>query len=102
MVAEPVIQKSYVSSDKMQLQETVLCAASPSSSTGSGSLTFHDLRTGSILASFKQTSAKVHCTDVLETRNAQGGFMLAAQPEKSILNVYNYQKVRGPYFPITG
>lgn len=79
----------------MQLQETILCSTAPGSSTGAGALTFHDIRTGSILASFKQTSSKPHCTDVLETRNAQGGFILAAQPEKSILNVYNYQNVCG-------
>jgi hypothetical protein len=83
---------------KMQLQETILCAASPSSGISTGSLAFHDIRTGSILASFKQTSSKIHCTDVIETSNGQGGFVLTVQPEKSIMNVYNYQKASRDQF----
>jgi pre-rRNA-processing protein IPI3 len=78
----------------MNLHETILCATAPvSSSTGPGAISLHDIQTGSSLASFKQTSANPHCTTFVESRDAQGGFMLAAQPDKSILNVYNFQKV---------
>ncbi|KAG6826557.1 hypothetical protein H0H92_015311 [Tricholoma furcatifolium] len=77
----------------MHLQESVFCAtAASSSSAGLGSISVHDIQTGTTLASFKQTNAAPHCTAFIETRNAQGGFILAAQPEKSILNVYNFQK----------
>lgn len=79
---------------KMHLQETVLCTTAPLlPSSGPGSISLHDIQTGAILASFKQTSAAPHCTAVYESRNTQGGFMLAAQPDKSILNVYNFQRV---------
>jgi pre-rRNA-processing protein IPI3 len=74
------------------VQETVVCCSSPSTSTGS--ITFHDIRTGAALATFKQTSARTHATDLVETKDGQGGFILSAQQDKSILNVYNYQKVR--------
>ncbi|THH13451.1 hypothetical protein EW146_g6764 [Bondarzewia mesenterica] len=78
----------------MRLQEVVLCATTPSSSAGgSGAIILHDIQTGSSLASFKQTSSSSHCTAVVNTADGQGGFMLAAQPDKSILNVYNFQKV---------
>ncbi|KAF8889379.1 WD40 repeat-like protein [Infundibulicybe gibba] len=77
----------------MQLQETILCAATPaSSSTGSGLISIHDIQTGSTLASFKQSNASPHCIAVVESRNAQGGFVLAAQSDKSTLNVYSFQK----------
>ena len=33
-------------------------------------------------------------TAVLQTQNGQGGFILSAQPDKSILNAYYFQKVR--------
>jgi pre-rRNA-processing protein IPI3 len=75
-----------------QIQETIVCCSSPSASTGS--ITFHDTRTGAALATFKQTNARAHCTDLVETRDGQGGFILSAQQDKPILNVYNYQKVR--------
>lgn len=78
----------------MQLQEVILCGTSPSSSSsGPGAISLHDIQTGSTLASFKQTSASIHSTAIVNTRDGQGGFMLAAQPDKSILNVYNFQKV---------
>ncbi|KAG6910225.1 hypothetical protein DXG01_012360 [Tephrocybe rancida] len=78
----------------MHLQETIFCAtAAASTSAGLGSISLHDIQTGTTLASFKQTNAASHCTAFVETRNAQGGFVLAAQPEKSILNVYNFQKL---------
>ncbi|KAF5373264.1 hypothetical protein D9615_007472 [Tricholomella constricta] len=77
----------------MHLQESVFCAtAAPSSSTGPGTISLHDIQTGTTLASFKQTNAGPRCTTFVESRNAQGGLMLAAQPEKSILNVYTFQK----------
>ncbi|KAK7686421.1 hypothetical protein QCA50_010645 [Cerrena zonata] len=77
----------------MHLQEIILCSTSPTSSaSGSGSITLHDIQTGSSLASFKQTSARSNSTAVVTTQNGQGGFMLSAQPEKSIMNVYNFQK----------
>src|ERR1700691_1798245 len=82
----------------MHLHETILCATGPiSSSTGPGAISLHDIQTGSSLASFKQTSASTHCTAFVESRDAQGGLILAAQPDKSILNVYNFQKVSGDF-----
>ncbi|KAG5721339.1 Pre-rRNA-processing protein IPI3 [Termitomyces sp. T112] len=77
----------------MHLQESVLCStAAASSSAGPGTISLHDIQTGTVLASFKQTNASPNCTAFVETRNAQGGFILSAQPDKSILNVYNFQK----------
>jgi pre-rRNA-processing protein IPI3 len=83
----------------MLLHETILCAATPT--TGPGAIAIHDLQTGSTLASFKQTNAAVHGTAVVESHNGQGGILLAAQHDKSILNVYNFQKVRSkhPFLP---
>lgn len=78
----------------MHLHEVILCAtASPSVNSGSGSVTIHDISTGASLASFKHTNAAPHCTAYLNSRNAQGGFFLAAQPDKSLLHAYNFQKV---------
>lgn len=78
----------------MHLQEVVICATSPTSvNPGPGTISLHDIQTGATLASFKQTSAGAHCTAVSRTRDGQGGFMLAAQPDKSIMNVYTFQKV---------
>lgn len=84
---------------KMRLQEVVLCSAAPSTSTsGAGAIALHDISTGSTLASFKQTSPAVQCTAVVNTTvldgTPQGGLILTSQPDKSILNVYNFQKVR--------
>ncbi|KAJ3517759.1 hypothetical protein NLJ89_g314 [Agrocybe chaxingu] len=77
----------------MLLQETVLCATSPSiSAAGSGLIAVHDIQTGATLASFKQTNAGPRSVAVFESRNNQGGFVLASHPDKSILNVYNFQK----------
>lgn len=79
----------------MQYQETVLCSSGASSSTqGHGAVTLHDLQTGSLLASFKQTNANRHSTASIPTKNGQGGFILTAQSEKSVLNTYYFQKVR--------
>lgn len=78
----------------MQFHETILCTTAPQTAgTGPGAIAIHDIQTGSSLATFKQTSAINHSTAVIESRDGQGGFMLAAQPDKSILNVYNFQKV---------
>lgn len=77
----------------MILQEVVLCATAPQASgSGSGAIVLHDIQTGTSLASFKQSSSTSHCTSFVETRDGQGGFILAAQQDKSILNVYNFQK----------
>ncbi|KAJ7576887.1 WD40-repeat-containing domain protein [Mycena floridula] len=77
----------------MYLQETILCAtAASSSNSGTGSITVHDITNGSSLASFKQTNASRCCTSFVETKNSQGGFVLASQPDKPVLNVYNFQK----------
>jgi pre-rRNA-processing protein IPI3 len=79
---------------EMILQEVVLCATVPlAAGSGSGAVVLHDIQTGSSLASFKQSSSAPHCTSFVETRDGQGGFILAAQQDKSILNVYNFQKV---------
>ncbi|KAF4610801.1 hypothetical protein D9613_006895 [Agrocybe pediades] len=77
----------------MHLQETILCATAPlNPAAGSGLIALHDIQTAATLASFKQTNAGPHSLAVLESTNTQGGFMLASQPDKSILNVYNFQK----------
>ncbi|KAJ8494375.1 hypothetical protein ONZ51_g2400 [Trametes cubensis] len=78
----------------MHLNEAVLCATAPSASgSGPGTLALNDIQTGTTLASWKQTSAAAHCTATVQSRNGQGGFMLAAQQDKSIMNVYNFQKI---------
>lgn len=77
----------------MHLHEIIFCATSSSSpASGSGSVTLHDISTGASLASFKQTNAFPHCTTFLTSKNAQGGFIFAAQPDKSLLHAYNFQK----------
>ncbi|KAH7929113.1 WD40 repeat-like protein [Leucogyrophana mollusca] len=76
----------------MHLQETILCATGSSSSSGPGAITLHDIHTGSSLASFKQTTSSTQSTAFVETRDGHGGFLLAAQADKSVLNVYNFQK----------
>ena len=78
----------------MLLQEVILCSTSPQQPTvGAGAIVVHDIQTGAILASFKQTNAGPKSVAVLESKSTQGGFILAAQLDKSIMNVYNYQKV---------
>ncbi|RXW12812.1 hypothetical protein EST38_g13043 [Candolleomyces aberdarensis] len=77
----------------MQLQEVILCSTtSQQTNAAAGAITIHDIQTGAILASFKQTNTAPHSIAVLESKSTQGGFVLAAQVEKSILNVYNFQK----------
>ena len=78
----------------MQLQELLLCATSPNSSElGAGAVYLHHMQNTTALASFKQTNGGSRCTAVLESTSSQGGYILAAQPDKSVLNVYNFQKV---------
>ncbi|KAH7911431.1 WD40 repeat-like protein [Hygrophoropsis aurantiaca] len=76
----------------MQLQETILCTTGPSPGTGPGALTLHDIKTGSALAVFKQTTSSINSAGFVDTRDGQGGFMMAAQADKSVINVYNFQK----------
>ncbi|KAH9169914.1 WD40 repeat-like protein [Lactarius sanguifluus] len=61
-------------------------------STGNGSILFHDIQSGASLASFKHTNAAKNCTALIPTREAQGGLMLAVQPDKALLNIYTFQK----------
>ena len=75
------------------MREVILSASGPISTLQSGSVLFHDILNGSSLASFKQTSASKNCTAVINSTGAQGGLMLAVQPDKSLLNVYSFQKV---------
>jgi pre-rRNA-processing protein IPI3 len=78
----------------MLLQETILCAtSSAATNAGPGLIAIHDIQTGGVLTSFKQTNASTHSTAVFQSKDTQGGFILASQPDKSILNVYNFQKV---------
>ena len=82
---------------EMLLHESILCATAPSSSGfGPGAISLHDILTGSSLTSFKQTNASQHCTCFTESRDGNGGFMLAAQPDKAIIHAYNFQKVCYP------
>ncbi|EPQ56441.1 WD40 repeat-like protein [Gloeophyllum trabeum ATCC 11539] len=77
----------------MKLHEVILCAASTSTSNaGPGLIAVHDIQSGSTLASFKQTNTSSRCLAVTESRDGLGGVMFAAQHEKSLLNVYNFQK----------
>ncbi|KAI0821545.1 WD40-repeat-containing domain protein [Irpex lacteus] len=77
----------------VHLQELILCATQPTSPTsGPGTISLHDIQTGSTLASFKQTSAGLHSTAVVRSGEGMGGFVLAAQPDKAVLNVYYFQK----------
>lgn len=78
----------------MHFQEVILCSTGSSSqNTGQGAITLHDFQTGSLLASFKQANADVHSTAVFQTGNGEGGYILCAQSDKSIMNVYYFQKV---------
>ena len=86
-------------SPKMQghLTEIVVSAAGPSKAgQGSGMVTLYDLGTGSTLFTLKQTLAGLHSTVATETRDGQGGLVLAAQSDKKLLNVYSYQRVGWP------
>ncbi|TFK51715.1 WD40 repeat-like protein [Heliocybe sulcata] len=77
----------------MKLHEVIICASAPSTSAaGSGFIHLHDIQSGSSLAAFKQTNTHSRCLAVTESRDGLGGVMFAAQHDKSILNVYNFQK----------
>ncbi|EJU03527.1 WD40 repeat-like protein [Dacryopinax primogenitus] len=77
----------------VQPQEVILCAVGPSSpASGAGGIYIHDLQTGTTLASFKQTSAPVHCTTFAPSTQGQGGVLLAAQSEKTLVHAYSFQK----------
>lgn len=78
----------------MGLQEVVLCATAGSPPASAGAFVLHDLQTSNVLSSFKQTCSAPHCSAVVETKDGQGGIMLAAQSDKALLNVYHFQKVR--------
>lgn len=81
----------------MPLEEVILCSTAPSTSaSGPGTISLHNIQTGTTLATFKQTTTNSHNTAVVQTKDGQGGFMLAAQADKSIMNVYNFQKVLTP------
>ena len=79
----------------MKIRE-VICASSapPAVALGTGTVTVHDFQTGAHLASFKQTSAAVNSTAVVLGDPQMGGIVLTAQPDKAIMNVYAFQKVR--------
>ncbi|KAI0255931.1 WD40 repeat-like protein [Lactifluus subvellereus] len=77
------------------MQELIISTSAPSSTSqilGSGSILFHDIQTGTSLASFKQTTAAKNCTALIPTRDAGGGLILAVQQDKSLLHVYTFQK----------
>ncbi|EIN06106.1 WD40 repeat-like protein [Punctularia strigosozonata HHB-11173 SS5] len=81
----------------MRLHETILSSGGPlpsssSTASGPGAITLHDIQTGTLLASFKQTSSRAHSLAVLETKAAEGGFVLALQADKPLLHAYNFQK----------
>lgn len=83
------------------LTEVVLSAAGPSKAgQGSGAVILYDLSTGASLFTLKHTLAGLHSTVATETRDGQGGLVLAAQLDKSLLNVYSFQKVSRPYIPL--
>jgi pre-rRNA-processing protein IPI3 len=79
----------------MQLQETIFCATAPgSSASGPGTISIHDIQTGASYASFKPSNSGINSTTFIESKNGEGGFILAAQSDKSVMHVFNFQKVR--------
>ncbi|CAE6428930.1 unnamed protein product [Rhizoctonia solani] len=76
----------------MKLQETLLCGLGPLSGSGTGHLALHDLKTGTSLATHKQSTSAVHNVAVVESQNSQGGYIFSSQVDKPILNVYHFQK----------
>jgi len=75
------------------MDQVILTASAPISGSHSASLLFHDISTGTSLASFKQSTSAKHSTALIRTTPAQGGLILAVQPDKALLNVYSFQKV---------
>ncbi|KAJ1306922.1 hypothetical protein OPQ81_007905 [Rhizoctonia solani] len=76
----------------MKLQETLLCGLGPLSGSATGHLALHDLKTGTSLSTYKQSTSTVHSIAVVESQNGQGGYILSSQADKPILNVYHFQK----------
>ncbi|KAH9975991.1 WD40 repeat-like protein [Lactifluus volemus] len=75
------------------MQEVIITAStSTSQQQQQGSILFHDIQSGTSLASFKQSNPAKNCTSLIATRDAQGGLVLAVQPDKSLLHVYSFQK----------
>ncbi|KAJ7065191.1 WD40-repeat-containing domain protein [Mycena amicta] len=72
------------------MREIVCTTTTPT--TGSGCIAIHDLQTGATLAAFKQTTSAPHSTAIVPTQHRQGGVIFAVQQDKSILNLYNFQK----------
>jgi pre-rRNA-processing protein IPI3 len=61
--------------------------------SASASVLFHDISTGIPLASFKHSTAAKHSAALVPSTAAQGGLILAVQPDRALLNVYSFQKV---------
>ena len=76
-----------------RMHQVIVSASGPISGSHSGSLFFHDISTGTSLASFKQSTAAKNCTALIGTTPTQGGLILAVQPDKALLNVHSFQKV---------
>ncbi|EUC59797.1 Pre-rRNA-processing protein ipi3, putative [Rhizoctonia solani AG-3 Rhs1AP] len=76
----------------MKLQETLLCALGPLSGSGAGHLALHDLKTGTTLSTYKQSTSATHNITLVESQSGQGGYILSSQTDKPILNVYHFQK----------
>jgi pre-rRNA-processing protein IPI3 len=78
----------------MHLQEVILSATAPAvgAGAGTGTVYLHDIQTGTSLATFKQTSANPHCTAFVESDGQQGGLIFSSQPDKTIMNIYSFQK----------
>lgn len=62
-------------------------------STSAGVIALHDIKSGTVLASFKGTLARPGCLSCTPTTDLAGGLVYAAQPSKSILSVHAWQKV---------
>ena len=75
------------------MHQVIVSASGPVSGSPSSSFLFHDISTGSSLASFKQSTPAKNGTALIGTTAAQGGLILAVQPDKALLNVYSFQKV---------
>jgi hypothetical protein len=75
------------------MQEVIITASTSTSQQQQGSILFHDIQSGTSLASFKQSNPAKNCTSLIATRDGQGGLVLAVQPDKSLLHVYSFQKV---------
>lgn len=86
----------------MPIQESIFCCLAPAENTGSGLVALHDIQTGASLASFKPTNSAAHSVSYVETRPGLGGVILAAQSDKSIINVFSFQKVYYRSHPVLG